>query len=117
VAVVPIILILGLLLWQVVLTGYTYVMAGHAARQGAHSLAVIPNGTSPVDLTNTVKTQALADVSSSWQRDATVTVHDGSADGRPWVGVSLSVPVLIPGLGGPVHVSAGAGTIREASTP
>ena len=36
----PIVLIVVFALWQIALTGYTYVAAGHAAREGARQLAV-----------------------------------------------------------------------------
>ena len=36
----PIILVVFFALWQIALTGYTYVAAGHAAREGARQLAV-----------------------------------------------------------------------------
>ena len=41
----PVIAIVFLALWQIALTGYTYVAAGHAAREGARELATDP--TSP----------------------------------------------------------------------
>ena len=38
----PLVLVTVILLWQIALTGYTYVAAGHAAREGARELAVDP---------------------------------------------------------------------------
>ena len=36
----PVIVIVFLCVWQIALTGYTYIAAGHAAREGARELAI-----------------------------------------------------------------------------
>ena len=41
----PVVLVVFFALWQIALTGYTYVAAGHAAREGARELAVDPSDT------------------------------------------------------------------------
>jgi pilus assembly protein CpaE len=39
----PVLLVVIFGLWQIAITGYTYVVAGHAAREGARQLAVLPS--------------------------------------------------------------------------
>ncbi len=118
--VLPLMLVVILLLWQVVLLAMTFVFAGHAARTGARALAV----------GDAVKTAALNDLPSSWQSRATVADNPGHAcdNSQPassavidgCVTVSVGVPLLVPGLFNgvlpPVDSSAGT-VIEDAALP
>ena len=114
----PVIAVVFLALWQIALTGYTYVAAGHAAREGARELATDP--TSP-------KTD------EEWREAASATgqgarLPRGRARGPPgaWrkhaeiqlrgdvtVSVRLKVPLLIPGLKSPLTIGSTADTVLE----
>jgi pilus assembly protein CpaE len=92
------ILILALTMWQMVLAGYTYILAGHAAREGARELAV----------GNDVESAALADLPGSFKDVADVS------QGSDWVEVDIAMPMLVPGVDSPVHIAVKAGTIVES---
>jgi len=113
VGLVGLILLIGLVLWQAVLVGYTFVLAGHSARQGAGQVAV--SCCTTADIAD-ASVKAKADLPSAWQGGANVRV-DQPHDGRSFVTVQLDVPALVPGLGSPIHVSAGAGTVVESDKP
>lgn len=85
-------------LWQVALTGYTYVIAGHAARAAVRSLAV---GEDPA-------ASAKQDLPSAWRGG--MHVRKGTND----VDVSLRVPLVLPGVDTPITVSQHEGTVVEA---
>ena len=85
------------LLWQIVLTGLTFVLAGHAAREGARELAV----GAPYE------EAARRDLPAGWRDDAVINKGDD------YVEVSLAVPALVPGLESPVRFSVRAGTVPE----
>jgi pilus assembly protein CpaE len=95
--VLPILLGLALVLWQVGLLGYTFVLAGHSAREGARALAT------GEDEARAVR----ADVPGAWKDGLRCEVGDAR------VKVSLAVPALVPGLTTPVRVPASAGTTIE----
>lgn len=94
----PFVLAFLLGLWQLGLVGYTYVIAGHAAREGARELAVSAD----------YREVAEADVPKAWLRRARITEEDGSV-----VKVSLRVPVVLPGLDSPFRVTTEAATVIE----
>jgi pilus assembly protein CpaE len=89
--------VVALALWQLVLGGYTFVLAGHAAREGARALAV----------GEPVREAVRADVKGPW-RDGLELDRD---DER--VEVTLRVPVVLPGLEGPLRVASAAGSPAE----
>jgi pilus assembly protein CpaE len=93
----PLIGLIGLLLWQTVLVGFTYVLAGHAAREGARELAV----------GNNVYSAAADDVLPAWREDMSVQ------EGSNYVVVTLKVPALVPGLATNLRISVRAGTVIE----
>jgi pilus assembly protein CpaE len=97
----PVILLTLLLVWQAVLTGYTFTLAGNAADEAARAAAV---GDSAADA-------ARKDVPGAWADDMDGAEPVRSADGtRVSVDLTLHVPALIPGLGDlwPVHGHASA---------
>src|SRR6201999_3062988 len=66
----PILLIVIFGLWQIAITGYTYVVAGHAAREGARQLAVLPSdsGNNPP-----YRKAAREDLPEGWRHGAEIT--------------------------------------------
>jgi pilus assembly protein CpaE len=109
-ALLPIFVTLLLVLWQVGLMGYTYVLAGHAAREGARKLAVDP--------TDGPREWPYRDVAkhvipSGWRKDAKIDKTDAVT-----VKVSLNVPLFIPGMKTPWRVSSKAVTsVEDESLP
>jgi pilus assembly protein CpaE len=111
----PILLVTVLLLWQIAITGYTYVAAGHAAREGARELATDP--TDPADEKTMSKKErdkqpyrvaARNDLQHAWRGSSEVELR-----GKVTVSVRLSVPVLIPGIKSPLRIGTTADTVLE----
>ena len=103
----PFLLVFMLGLWQLGLVGYTYVIAGHAAREGARELAVVPDD--PRHRKPAYRAAAEQDVPKAWRHKAKITKEDGSK-----VRVSLRVPVVLPGLDSPFRVTTDAATVIES---
>jgi pilus assembly protein CpaE len=101
----PILLIVVFGLWQIAITGYTYVIAGHAAREGARQLAVLSDdsGDDPP-----YRKAASEDLPKGWRHGAEITKPTDVT-----VKVSLKVPVLIPAFKAPIHVTTTADTSVE----
>jgi pilus assembly protein CpaE len=102
---VPILLVIVFGLWQIAITGYTYVVAGHAAREGARRLAVLPSdsGASPP-----YREAAKQDLPKGWRPGADITKPTAVT-----VKVSLKVPVLIPAFHSPLRITTTADTSVE----
>ncbi len=105
--VLPMLLLLLLVLWQIVLVGMTFVFAGHAARAGARAFAV----------GDAVQPAALNSVPGSWLDGVKVKQQtpQGTSDPQDIEGsvtVTMCVPVLVPGLGC-VPISTTANTVLE----
>jgi pilus assembly protein CpaE len=101
----PLLLIVLALLWQIGLTGYTYMLAGHAAREGARELAI--------DATDEPKEKPYRDVAQEdlpkpWRKGA-----DIEKVGEVTVRVRLKVPVLLPNVKSPWNVTSSAATVVE----
>jgi pilus assembly protein CpaE len=59
----PVLLLFVLALWQLGLVGYTYVLAGHAAQEGARMMAVNPTDGKPDDAAyKKIRTRAMGEV-------------------------------------------------------
>jgi pilus assembly protein CpaE len=86
-----------LLLWQIALVGYTFVLADHAAREGARAMAVGEKA----------EAAALADVPGPWRDDTEVRTGDERVE------VRMDVPVVVPGLSAPFALRAREGTVDE----
>jgi pilus assembly protein CpaE len=102
----PIILITLILVWQAVLAGYTFTLAGNAADQAARAAAV---GADPA-------AAARSDLPGAWASDmqGPHAVHD--KDGQVSVTLGLKVPVLFPGaIDFPVTVHGHASTVDETA--
>ncbi|MFG1810618.1 CpaE family protein [Streptomyces sp. NPDC049040] len=107
----PIILVTLILVWQAVLAGYTFTLAGNAADEAARAAAVA-GATQAVG-----EAAARKDLPGAWsgdEADVTVTRSDGMIDAK----VTLTVPVLFPGtIDFPFHVTGHARTVDERPTP
>jgi pilus assembly protein CpaE len=111
----PILLVTVLLLWQIAITGYTYVAAGHAAREGARELATDPTdpakekGMSQKERDKQpYRVAARNDLQHAWRKSSEVELR-----GKVTVSVRLQVPVLIPGIKSPLKISTTADTVLE----
>ncbi|MGW8761739.1 TadE/TadG family type IV pilus assembly protein [Streptomyces sp. NPDC055815] len=98
---VPLILLTLALLWQVVLVGYTYTLAGNAADEAARAGAVGDD----------CGEAARRHLDGAWLDGAEVSCPQG--DGMVNAVVTLQVPVLFPGVGGLFHVTGKAGAVDE----
>ncbi|MEU7294116.1 TadE/TadG family type IV pilus assembly protein [Streptomyces exfoliatus] len=97
---VPVILLTLVLLWQVVLVGYTYTLAGNAADEAARACAVGGDGVAA----------ASRHIDGAWSVSGGAC---GGNDDMVHVTVTVRVPVLVPGVGGLFDVVAEAGAVRE----
>lgn len=98
----PLILITLVLVWQFVLLGYTFTLAGDAADLAARAAAV---GEDP-------GAAARQDLPSAWASGATVST--GVAGDVVTAHVALRVPVLVPGfVSFPFTVDGDAGAAKE----
>jgi pilus assembly protein CpaE len=102
----PLLFVILLLLWQVALTGYTFMLAGHSAREGARELAT-NNSDLPKKSPPYAKT-AVADLPKAWRKGATVDKPDDVT-----VRVKLNVPIVVPQMKSPWKVTSEAGTSVE----
>jgi pilus assembly protein CpaE len=84
-------------IWQGILCGYTVMIGAHAANEGARRLAVHQD----------FRQAAVEDLPSAWRDEAQVS-SSGST-----VRVTLRVPVVMPGLRGPLRLTTSAGTVLE----
>ena len=106
----PILIVFVLGLWQLGLIGYTYVIAGHAAQEGARMLAVNPTDGKPGDAAyKKIRTRAMGEVPTAWRTGAEVDVPEE----RSTVAVSLKVPVVLPGVRSPFSIGSRAATAIE----
>jgi len=94
-----------LLLWQIGLVGYTFMLAGHSAREGARELAT---DTTDTKLDRPYADKAMEDLPKAWQKGAKVDRPEGST-----VRVALKVPVLLPSVRTNIKITSEAGTVIE----
>jgi pilus assembly protein CpaE len=115
----PILALVFLALWQVALTGYTYVSAGHAAREGARELATDSTSyTTDKEWREERKRDwskepayhkmAREDLYGAWRKHAKIELR-----GDVTVSVQLNVPLLIPGIKTPIKVGSTADAVLE----
>ena len=105
----PIILIIFFGLWQMALTGFTYVVAGHAAREGARQLAVDSSDTGKMP---PYREAARKDLPGGWREHAKIEKR-----GDVTVSVRLKVPVLIPAFRSPIDGRHAPPTPSSRTTP
>jgi hypothetical protein len=107
----PIVLVVLAVLWQCVLVGYTFSLAGNAADEAARAATA---SALEGDSEGACEDAAEKNLPAEWRDDSTV---DCRLDGHLWkADVGLTAPVLIPGAGKlPFSISGSAGAAEEAS--
>ncbi|MFI9152138.1 TadE/TadG family type IV pilus assembly protein [Streptomyces sp. NPDC053367] len=101
----PTILVTLVVLWQCVLVGYTYTLAGHAADEAVRA------GTAS-EGQSACSEAGLADLPSAWEGGA--SVNCGGDGDYVTADVRLQVPILFPGvIGFPLPVEGHAGAVQE----
>jgi len=103
--ILPLLLIVVMLLWQIGLVGYTFMLAGHAAREGARELAI---DTTDTRTDRPYADVAMEDVPKAWRKGAKVDRPEDAT-----VRVALKVPVLVPSLKTNIKITSQAGTVIE----
>ncbi|MDQ0992789.1 TadE/TadG family type IV pilus assembly protein [Streptomyces sp. V3I7] len=105
----PLILITLVVVWQCVLVGYTFTLAGNAADEAVRA----GTAASPGERQGACRQAGLRNLPGAWRGDAAVDCTTGGGYVRAEVG--LKVPVLFPGaLAFPFTVRGHAGAVEEA---
>ncbi|MGO4760885.1 TadE/TadG family type IV pilus assembly protein, partial [Streptomyces sp. 2MCAF27] len=105
--VLPLVLVVLAVIWQFVLLGYTYSLAGNSADKAARAGAAVGGDA------GACQQAALKDLPSAWQESAEITCGQG-ADGVWKATVKVHVPVLFPGAADfPWPVTGTAGAVDE----
>jgi len=102
--------ILGM--WQMGLVGYTYVLAGHAAREGARELATDPTATDKRD--DPFERIAREDLPGAWAKSARVSLPGPKDEPKVTVRVELDVPIVVPGVRSGIGIASSADTSVES---
>ncbi|MEU1848176.1 pilus assembly protein [Streptomyces sp. NPDC019990] len=103
----PTILVTLAALWQVVLVGYTFILAGNAADEAVRAATAAHPGARQ----GACETAGLKHLSEAWRSGAEVTC---GGSGYVTADVRLEVPVLFPGtLSVPIPVHGHAGAVEE----
>ncbi|WP_052032403.1 septum formation initiator [Streptomyces viridochromogenes] len=101
----PLIILTLVLLWQCVLLGYTYTLAGNAADQAARAGAASEGHAA-------CEEAGLRHLPGAWEGGAGVKCR--ASGGYVTADVTLEVPVLFPGsIGFPFKVEGHAGAVQE----
>ncbi|MER5446266.1 TadE family protein [Streptomyces sp. NPDC002766] len=104
----PLIILTLVLVWQFVLVGYAYSLAGNAADEGVRAGTAAPRG----ERFGVCQQAALKHLSGAWRGAATVEQCDGT--GFVTADVAIKVPVLFPGsVSFPLTVHGHAGAVEE----
>ncbi|MES4900757.1 MULTISPECIES: P-loop NTPase [unclassified Streptomyces] len=105
--VLPLVLVVLAVIWQFVLLGYTYSLAGNSADKAARAGAAVGGDA------GACQEAALKDLPGAWQDSAEITCGQG-ADGVWKATVKVHVPVLFPGAADfPWPVTGTAGAVDE----
>ncbi|MEU8822502.1 P-loop NTPase [Streptomyces sp. NPDC048636] len=106
--VLPLALIVLAVIWQFVLIGYTYSLAGNSADKGARAGAAANGGPAAC------RSAAEKDIPSAWRGSSSISCGAG-ADGVFTSTVNLKVPLLFPGAADfPWTVTGTAGATDES---
>ncbi|CAL9453561.1 MULTISPECIES: TadE/TadG family type IV pilus assembly protein [Streptomyces] len=104
----PTILVTLVVLWQLVLVGYTFTLAGNAADEAARA----GTAASPGARQGACQAAGTDKLSGAWAGGATVTCATGG--GMVTADVTVRVPILFPGtLSFPFDVTGHAGAVEE----
>ncbi len=105
----PTLLVTLVVLWQVVLVGYAFTLAGNAADEAVRAGTAAEYGRD-----GACSAAGLDKLSSAWRAGADVTCSTGN--GYVTSDVRLKVPVLFPGtIDFPFTVKGHAGAVEEAT--
>ncbi|MDX3246093.1 TadE family protein [Streptomyces sp. ME18-1-4] len=103
----PLIIVTLVVVWQFVLVGYTFTLAGNAADEAVRAGTAAPPGERP----GVCQEAGLAKLGDAWKGNAEV---DCGGTGYVTADVTLYVPVLFPGLiDFPFKVHGHAGAVEE----
>ncbi|MGW2840538.1 septum formation initiator [Streptomyces sp. NPDC001493] len=103
----PFIILIMLVLWELALVGYTFMLAGNAADKGARAGAGAEFGSSFA-----CRQKARENLPDAWEGNAVIRCSSGSSLYR--TKVTLKVPVLVPGLFDlNVHIDGDAASPQE----
>ncbi|MFI8890884.1 pilus assembly protein [Streptomyces paradoxus] len=106
----PTIIVTLIALWQVVLVGYTFTLAGNAADEAVRQATAAEPGARQ----GACEAAGLKHLSEAWRSGASVTCG-GSGSGYITADVRMEVPILFPGtLSFPFAVRGHAGAVEEA---
>jgi hypothetical protein len=104
----PTIIVTLIALWQVVLVGYTFTLAGNAADEAVRQATAAEPGARQ----GACEAAGLKHLSDAWRSGAEVTC---AGSGYVTADVKLEVPILFPGtLSFPFPVRGHAGAVEEA---
>ena len=109
----PVLAVILFGMWQIGLVGYTYMLAGHAAREGARELATDPTDDVKKPALNPYERRAREDLPKAWEKGADVTLPGKEDEVRVRVRVELDVPVVIPGIESGFKIASSADTSIE----
>ncbi|MEU0072175.1 TadE family protein [Streptomyces sp. NPDC006332] len=102
----PLILITLVLMWQFVLLGYTFTLAGNAADEAARAGTEVPAG----ERQGACAQAGLEQLPDAWSGEVQCVTEGGYVKAT----VRLQVPVLFPGsIGFPFEVTGHAGAVEE----
>ncbi|MFF3844933.1 TadE family protein [Streptomyces sp. NPDC002328] len=103
----PLIIVTLVVVWQFVLVGYTYTLAGHAADEGVRAATAA----APGERSAVCEQAALKNLPQAWKGSAVVSC---GGSGFVTADVTLRVPVLFPGaIDFPFEVRGHAGAVEE----
>jgi hypothetical protein len=106
----PTIIVTLVVLWQLVLVGYTFTLAGNAADEAVRAGTAAAPGVRG----GACEQAGLDKLSDAWRGNATVNCT--TAGGYVTSDVNLKVPVLFPGtIAFPFEVKGHAGAVEEAT--
>ncbi|MGW1889676.1 TadE/TadG family type IV pilus assembly protein [Streptomyces sp. NPDC002004] len=106
----PLIILTLVLVWQFVLAGYTYMLAGNAADEAVHTAAAAPNWNRETECEQAGRDK----LPDAWLGGAHVECHTDPARGYVTANVRLDVPVLFPGsIAFPFRAEGDAGALEE----
>ncbi|MEN3584963.1 pilus assembly protein [Streptomyces sp. ZYX-F-203] len=104
----PVVLVTLAVLWQCVLVGYAFVLAGHAADEAVRAATA----THPATRQGACRTTGLERLPGGWRGDAEVLC--ATADDHVTAEVRVRVPVLFPGaVALPFEALGRAGAVEE----
>ncbi|GAB2867062.1 septum formation initiator [Streptomyces deserti] len=103
----PTIIVTLVVLWQLVLVGYTFTLAGNAADEAVRAGTAV----APGERNGACQAAGLEHLSGAWRGSAEVTC---GGSGYVTADVRLQVPVLFPGsVNFPFEVTGHAGAVEE----